>query len=129
MINSVQFSHSDPPCSLRPHGLHHARLPCPSSTPRYLLKLMFIESVMPSNHLILFWPLLLLPSIFPSIRVFSNESVLCNRWPNCHPVYLTYMQSRSCKMPGWVKHKLESRLPGEISVTSDMQVIPPHGRK
>ena len=66
---------------LRPHGLHHVRLPCPSSTPRYLLKLMSIESVMPSNHLILFWPLLLLPSIFPSIRVFSNESVLCNRWP------------------------------------------------
>ena len=46
-----------------------------------LLKLMFIESVMPSNHLILCHPLLLLPSIFPSIRVFSNESVLCIRWP------------------------------------------------
>ena len=46
-----------------------------------LLKLMFIESVMPSNHLILCHPLLLLPSIFPSIRVFSNESLLCIRWP------------------------------------------------
>ena len=46
-----------------------------------LLKLMFIESVMPSNHLILCWPLLLLPSIFPSIRVFSDESVLRIRWP------------------------------------------------
>ena len=45
-----------------------------------LLKLMSIESVMPSNHLILCRPLLLLPSIFPSIRVFSNESVLCIRW-------------------------------------------------
>ena len=45
------------------------------------LKLMSIESVMPSNHLILCHPLLLLPSIFPSIRVFSNESVLCIRWP------------------------------------------------
>ena len=45
-----------------------------------LLKLMFIESVMPSNHLILGRPLLLLPSIFPSIRVFSNESALCIRW-------------------------------------------------
>ena len=42
---------------------------------------MYIESVMPSNHLILRRPLLLLPSIFPSIRVFSNESVLCIRWP------------------------------------------------
>ena len=48
---------------------------------RNLLKLMCIKSVMPSNHLILCHPLLLLPSIFPSIRVFSNESVLCIRWP------------------------------------------------
>ena len=46
-----------------------------------LLKLMSIESVVPSNHLILCHPLLLLPSIFPSIKVFSNESVLCIRWP------------------------------------------------
>ena len=46
-----------------------------------LLKLMSIESVMPSNHLILCHPLLLLPSIFPSIRVFSNEPALCIRWP------------------------------------------------
>ena len=46
-----------------------------------LLKLMSIESVMPSNNIILCCPLLLLPSIFPSIRVFSNESVLCMRWP------------------------------------------------
>ena len=46
-----------------------------------LLKLMFIESVVPSNHLILYRPLLLLPSIFPSIRSFSNESDLCIRWP------------------------------------------------
>ena len=48
---------------------------------RSLLKLMSIESVMPSNHLILCHPLLLLPLIFPGIRVFSNESVLCIRWP------------------------------------------------
>ena len=47
-----------------------------------LLKLMFIQLVMPSNHLILCRPLLLLPSIFPSIRVFLSESVLCIRWPN-----------------------------------------------
>ena len=46
-----------------------------------LLKLMSIESVMPSNHLILCHPLLLLPSVFPSIRIFSNESILHNRWP------------------------------------------------
>ena len=48
-----------------------------------LLKLMSIESVMPSNHLILSQPLLLLPSIFPSIRVFSYEAALRIRWPNC----------------------------------------------
>ena len=44
----------------------------------------------------------------------------------CQPDYLTYMQSTSCKMPGWMKHKLESRLPGEISITSDMQRTPPY---
>ena len=42
----------------------------------------------------------------------------------CHHAYLTYMQSTSCRMPGWMKHKLESRLPGEISITSDMQLKP-----
>ena len=47
----------------------------------------------------------------------------------CHPAYLTYMQSTSCKMPGWMKHKLESRLLGKISITSDMQMKPPFGRK
>ena len=43
--------------------------------------------------------------------------------------YLTYMQSTSCEMPGWMKHKLESRLPGEISITSDMQMTPPSWQK
>ena len=43
----------------------------------------------------------------------------------CHPDYLTYMQSTSCEMPGWMKAKLESRLLEEISITSDMQTIPP----
>ena len=43
----------------------------------------------------------------------------------CHPACLTCMQSTSCKMPGWMKHNLESRLPGEISITSDMQMTPP----
>ena len=42
----------------------------------------------------------------------------------CHPAYLTYMQSTPCKMPGWMKHKLESRLLGEISIASDMQMTP-----
>ena len=79
MSLSVQFSHSDESDSLQPHGLQHARPPCPSPTPR--LDLMSSESVMSSNHLILCHPLLLPPSIFPSIRVFSNESVLPIRWP------------------------------------------------
>ena len=60
-------------CSTPGFPVHHQ--------PQSLLKLMSIESVMPSNHLILCCPLLLLPSIFPSIRVFSNDSVLCIRWP------------------------------------------------
>ena len=47
----------------------------------------------------------------------------------CHSAYLTYMQSTSCELPGWMKHKLESRVLGEISITSDMQMIPPYGRK
>ena len=47
----------------------------------------------------------------------------------CHPAYLTYMQSTSWETLGWMKHKLESRLPGEISITSDMQITPPFGRK
>ena len=47
----------------------------------------------------------------------------------CHPDYLTYMQNTSCEMPGWMKHKLESGLLGEISITSDMQITPPLWQK
>ena len=47
----------------------------------------------------------------------------------CHPAYLTYMQCTSCEMPGWTKHKLESRLLGEISITSDMQMTLPLWQK
>ena len=81
MVTS-QFSSVAQSClTLQPHGPQHTRLPCPSLTPGAYSKLMSIESVMPSNHLILCHPRLLLPSIFPNIRVFSNESVLCIRWP------------------------------------------------
>ena len=73
-IGSFQFSHSVVSDSLRPHEPQHARPPCA------LDKLMFVESVMPSNLLILCRPLFLLPSIFPSIRVFSNESTLRMDW-------------------------------------------------
>ena len=47
----------------------------------------------------------------------------------CHPAYLTYMQSTLCEMPGWMKHKLESRFRGEISITSDIQMTPPLWQK
>ena len=67
--------------SLRPHEPQHARPPCPSPTPGVYSDSTSIESVMPSNHLTLCHPLLLPLSIFPSIRVFSNESALCIRWP------------------------------------------------
>jgi len=74
---SVQsLSHAD---SLRPHEPQHARPPCSITNSRS--SLMSIESVMPSSHLILCRPLLLLPPVPPSIRVFSNESALRMRWP------------------------------------------------
>ena len=80
-ISSVHFS-----CSVVSDSAVSWTAACQASlsiitNSRSLLKLMSIESVMPSNHLVLCHPLLLLPSIFPSSRVFSNESVLCIRWP------------------------------------------------
>ena len=81
-LSSVQFSRSVVSNSLRtPWTAAHQASPTITNS-RSLLKLMSIESVMPSIHLILCHPLLLLPSIFPSIKVFSNESVLHIRWPN-----------------------------------------------
>ena len=69
------------PDSLRPHGLHAAQQACLLlSISQSLHKLMSTESVMPSSHLILCHSLLLLPSIFSSIRVFSNEVTVCIRW-------------------------------------------------
>ena len=76
---SVQLSRTVMSDSLGPHGLYHTRLRCPPLSPS-LLKFMSVESMMPSHHLILCCPLLLLPSIFPTVRVFSNESALCIRW-------------------------------------------------
>ena len=79
-VQFVQFSRSVMSDSLRPHESQCARPPCPSHSPS-LPKLMCIKSVMPSSHLILCRSLHLLPPIPPSIRVFSNESTLCMRWP------------------------------------------------
>ena len=84
LLSSVQFSCSVVSDSLRLHESQHARPPCPSSTSGVhsdsCPSSPFIESVMPSSHLILCRPLLLLPLIPPSIRVFSNESTLHMRW-------------------------------------------------
>ena len=68
-----------------------------------LLKLISIESVRPSNHLVLCRPLLLLPSIFPSIRVFSNDSVLCIRWPK----YWSFIISHSSEYSGLISFRID----------------------
>ena len=70
-----------------------------------LLKLMFIESVMPSNHLILCHPLLFPPSIFPSIRVFSSESVLCMRWPKYWS--FSFIMSPSNEYSGLISFRMD----------------------
>ena len=72
---------------------------------RSLLKLMYIASVMPSNHLILYRPLLLLPSIFPSIRVFPNESALCIRWPKYWS--FRFSISPSNEHPGLISFRMD----------------------
>ena len=83
---------------------HHASLSITESWS--LLKLMSIESVMPSNHLILCQPLLLPTSIFPSIRVFSNESVLCIRWPKYWSS--SFNISPSNKYSGLISFRIDS---------------------
>ena len=103
-FSSVQFSCSVVCNSLRPHGLaaHQASLIISSWS---LLKFMSIKSVMPSNHLILCCPLLLPPSIFPSIRVFSNESVLRIRWPKYWR--FSFNISLSNEHPGLISFRID----------------------
>ena len=125
-------------------AVHQASLSITNS--QSLLKLMSIESVMPSSHLILCRPLLLPISFFPSIRVFSNESVLLIRrleyWSFSFSIspFNEYSGLMSFRMDwldllavqgtlDWMKYKLESRLLGEISITSDMQITPPLWQK
>ena len=81
----------------------------PITNSRSLPKLMSIESVMPSSHLILRCPLLLLPSIFPSIRVFSNESALCIRWPKFWSFSVSI--SPSSEYSGLISFRVESNTP------------------
>ena len=80
---------------------HQASLSITNS--RSLPKLMSINSVMPSNHLILCRPLLLLPSVFPSIRVFSNQSIFCIRWPK----YWSFCISPSNVYPGLMSFRID----------------------
>ena len=90
--------------SLRPHELQHTRSPCSSPTPRVHPN-SCIESLMPSSHLILGRPLLLLPPIPPSIRVFSNESTLHMRWPKYWCFSLSI--SPSNEHPGLVSFRMD----------------------
>ena len=97
-LNSVQFSHSVMSDYLRPHESQHARPSCPSPIPW-----VHPDSCPLSQwcHLIICHPLLLLPSTFPSIRVFSNESALCIRWPKYGS--LSFSISPSNELVKWVK--------------------------
>ena len=89
--------------SLPHHELQHDRLPCPVSLS--LLKLLSIQCMKPSNHLILCHSLLLLPSIIPTIRVFSNESVLLIRWPKCWS--FSFSISPSNKYSGLISFRID----------------------
>ena len=106
-FSSGQFSRSVVSDSLHPHELQHARPPCPSPTPRvYPNSCPLSQSVMPSSHLILCRPLLLLPPIPPSIRGFSNESTLRMRWPKYWSFSFSIIPSK--EIPGLIS--LLSRL-------------------
>ena len=103
--SSVQFSHSFLSHSLQHHELQNARASLFITNSWSLPKLMSTESVMPSNHLSLCCPLLLLPSIFPSIRVFSNKSALRIRWPK--DWILSFSISASNEHPGLISFRMD----------------------
>ena len=89
--------------SLWPHELQHTRLPCPSPTPGAYSNSCPLNWWRPSNHLILCHPLLLLPSVFPCIRVFSSESVLHIRWPK----YWSFSISPSNEYSGLISFRMD----------------------
>ena len=101
---SIQFSSSVVSDSLRPHDRSTPGLPVHHQLPGSL-KLMSIESVMPSSHLILCHPLLLLPSIPPSIRIFSNESTLRMRWPKYWSFSFSIIPSK--EYPGLISFRMD----------------------
>ena len=102
---SVQFSCSVMSNSLWPHELQHARPPCPSPTPGVHANPVYTELVMSFNHLIFCCPLLLLPSIPTSIRVFSNESTLHMRWPKYWS--FSFSISPSNEHPGQISFRMD----------------------
>jgi len=104
MFSSVQLSHSVVSDFLQPHESQHASSPCPSPSPRVHSNTS-IKSVMPSSHLILCHPLLLLPPIPPSIRVFSNESTLCMRWPKHRNFSFSIIPSK--EIPGLISFRMD----------------------
>ena len=101
----VQFSRSVVSDSLRPHELQHARTPLSVNISRSSLRLTSIESVMPYSHLILCRPLLLLPPIPPSIRVFSNESTLPMRWQKYWSLSFSIIPSK--EIPGLITFRMD----------------------
>ena len=101
---SVQFSRSVVSDSLRPHESQHARPPSITNS-QSSLRLTSIESVMPSSHLILCRPLLLLPPIPPSIRVLSSESILRMRWPNNWSFSFSIIPSK--EIPGLISFRMD----------------------
>ena len=101
-----QFSSVAQSCPTLCDPMDHSTPVLPSiSNSQSLLKLMSIELVMPSNHLIFCCPLILLPSIFPSIRVFSNESALCIRWPKYWR--FSFNVSPSSEHPGLISFRMD----------------------
>ena len=90
--------------TLQPHELQRAKLPCPSPIPRVHSNSP-PSSVMPSSHLILYHPLLLLPPIPPSITVFSNESTLCMRWPKYWSFSFSIIPSK--EHPGLISFRMD----------------------
>ena len=102
-FSSVQFGRTFMSNSLQPREPQHTRLPLSFTISQRLLKLLCIELVMPPNHLILCCPLILLPSIFPSIRVFSSGLGLRIRWPK----YWSSSISLSNKYTGLVSIKID----------------------
>ena len=126
-FSSVQFSRSVVSDSLWPHELQHARPPCHITNSRSSLKLTSIESVMPFSHLILCRPLLLLPPIPPSIRVFSTESTLHMRWPKYWSFSFSIIPSKAgclssgstCVHSSWTR--ASARMPWQGSLRPSLQ--------